>query len=532
MINTLAKILIVAALITILAAAYNLYTNNNDIQPGIRLSNKAKILMPSERRIKQEIEVDAQVVPEKEIKVSPEISGKLEMLAVSEGDRVSTGQQLASIEHRELLAQLNQAKAKLEQARAELEKAKAGARKEDIQIAEQKISEAKIQIEANKTALSNSIRAAIDSVDDLMEKVDEFFTDEDAEKPQINVRYLDQDGQATVERYRKELQAPLFRLAKTEVKLRDFEYVQAAKASELLADSQLLFDTLSKIKQMVGDMETLAGDALDSHPSFRRLLEMQSAMQEARLAVENIKSSVHGPSSNLKLAVSKLIQAETSLHKLLAGTRKEDLEALEANLRLAEASVSAAESKLNKASILAPSSGTVSKIYKEKGEFVSSLEPILSIITDGVFVKARVPEVDISKVKLGMPVDIKFDAYKSKRFKGEVYFIYPAQKEINNIVYYEIKILIKDPDAKNYEILPGMTASVFVPTVNKNAEISIPLSIVQKDDKGEFVNVLRKGAVNPFVPQKVYIKLGDKDNKYVEVLSGLNKTDKIVIGKE
>ncbi len=528
-INTLAKLLIVAAIVSMGFAVYNVYNNQ---EAPIHKINKYKTITPATRTLKQEIEVDAQVVPEKEIKVSPEISGKLEMLSVSEGDRVRLGQQLASIEHRELLAQLNQAKAKLEQARAELEKAKAGARKEDIQIAEQKLSEAQIQIESSKTALANSIRAAVDNVDDLMENIDEFFTDEDAEKPQVNVRYLDRDGQEKAEGYRKELQMPLAQLLDVEVKLRDFEYVQNAKYTELLSDAQLLFDTLSKIKQMVGDMETLAGDALDSHPSFRRLLEMQSAMQDARLAVESIKSSVHTSSSNLKLAASRLTQAETALKKLLSGTRKEDLEALEANVKLAEATLRAAESKLEKAIITAPSSGTISKIYKERGEFVSSLEPILSIITDDVFVKARVPEVDISKVKLGMPVEIKLDAYKSKRFKGEVYFIYPAQKEINNIVYYEIKILIKDPDAKNYEILPGMTASVFIPTVNKNAKITIPLSIVQKDDKGDFVNVLRKGAVNPFTPQKVYIKLGDKDNKYVEVLSGLSKTDKIVIGKE
>jgi len=213
----------------------------------------------------------------------------------------------------------------------------------------------------------------------------------------------------------------------------------------------------------------------------------------------------------------------------VAGTRQEDIDALEAAVQLAEAQVASAQTKLNKAKIYAPVSGQVSKLYKEQGESVMASEPILSIIAGGVFVKAQVPEVDISKVKLNMDVDVKFDAYKSKRFKGRVYFIYPTQKEINNIVYYEVKILLDEKDVQDYEILPGMTASVYIPTVDKEAKVSIPSHITQKDDGGTFVYILDRKGVNPNVPQKRYIKLGATDGKYVEVLSGLSLSDKVVI---
>ncbi len=530
LINTLAKFLIVAAIVSMGFAVYNVYNNQ---EAPIHKINKYKTITPTSRTLKQEIEVDAQVVPEKEIKVSPEISGKLEMLAVSEGDKVIAGQQLASIEHRELLAQLNQAKAKLEQARAELEKAKAGAREEDIILAKEAVSESKIALNSAKAELANVIRASSDFLDQKIGEIDVFFVEPDLENSiSFTVKRVDNKTQDIITHSRYALNNPLNRIYSYSEQLKSFEEIADVDTQELIEYGAILSKLLADIKSMLNYMEAGAQDALEEWPNEISLSILQQKSQELRPGFEIEKQKVDMALSAVQLALSKYKQADAQLKKIEAGSREEDIRALEAALRVADAGVASIQAKLNKANIFAPASGTISQVYKEKGEFVSSLEPILSIITDGVFVKARVPEVDISKVKLGMPVEIKFDAYKSKRFKGEVYFIYPAQKEINNIVYYEIKILIKDPDAKNYEILPGMTASVFIPTVNKNAELSIPLSIVQRDDKGEFVNVLRKGAVNPFVPQKVYIKLGDKDNKYVEVLSGLSKTDKIVIGKE
>ena len=530
MINTLSKILLVAAAITLLAGAYNIYSGQNEIKSPLnsRFSGTHKTIFPAKQSLKKDIEVDAQVVPLKEVKVSSEIPGRIEWLGVSEGDKVSVGQHIASIEHSELLTQLAQAKARLAQARAELDKAKAGARKEDITIAEQKVTETKIQIESSALSLAGVLRSAIDKIDDNMEIVDEYFTDENSEKPQVNVRYLDESGQKDAETRRLALQKPLQSLHDLEIKLRDSEYVKSADIPTLLSHASLTTATLTEIKELVGNLESLASDALETHISFRRLKELQADMQKVRAATEAEKSKVDSSISAIKLANAKYEQARVALEKLEKGTRQEDLDALQANVDLAKAALETVQSKLDKASVQSPVSGTVSQVMKEQGEYVNSQEPIISIVTSGVYIKAQVPEVDIAKIHTGMPVSVKFDTYKSKRFNGKIYFIYPTQKEINGIVYYDIKVLLDKGEADNYDIKPGMTATVYIPVLNLKDKLTVPNKLIKKDSQGAYVYVIDPKAVNPNIPQKRYIKTGPTDGKYTVVLSGLISSDRLL----
>ncbi len=91
------------------------------------------------------------VVADRKAAVSPKISGRLEYLGVDTGSRVKPGQVIARLEHRDLDAQLsdaksalanyqaahNQAEAELEQARANLAQAQANHQKSSLELARQ-----------------------------------------------------------------------------------------------------------------------------------------------------------------------------------------------------------------------------------------------------------------------------------------------------------------------------------------------------------------------------------------------------------
>ena len=91
------------------------------------------------------------VVADRKAAVSPKISGRLEYLGVDTGSRVKPGQVIARLEHRDLDAQLsdaksalanyqaahNQAEAELEQARANLAQAQANYQKSSLELARQ-----------------------------------------------------------------------------------------------------------------------------------------------------------------------------------------------------------------------------------------------------------------------------------------------------------------------------------------------------------------------------------------------------------
>ncbi len=528
-INTLAKILVLAAIATMGLAVYNVY--NNNLEPKspkeIILQKKREAgVSPEIRLIKKEIKVDAKVEPLKEVQVSSEIAGIIEWLGVKEGDNVYKGQHVATIEHSELISAVNQAKAQVEKAEAELAKAKAGASEEDIALVKKTIEEAKIALAATDLDLQNDMRQIMDRIDDYIDEIDEFFTgEEDIDTVQFNVHYIDSLTLNSFEKQRKEIENSIIKLRQINEALHSMENTDHDTVRKWAAD---ITDTIFKIKKLSDEMESAATDELKKYPNDKRLKELQFAMRQLRPSLEQDKKVLDKQISALDLALARLERANAEYDKVLAGPRQEEIDALEASIRLAEAQLRAAQSQLNKATVRVWTAGKVSQILKEEGERVSSMEPIMSVITDGVYVKAQVPEVDISKVSVGMPVEIKFDTYKSKRFNGEVYFIYPSQKEINHIVYYEIKVLPDKEEIARYDIKPGMTATVYIPIVNKEAKVAIPSRLIKKDEKGEYVYVLDKKAPNPNLPQKKYIESGVSDGEYTEVLSGLASYMKVL----
>ncbi|MBI5755165.1 HlyD family efflux transporter periplasmic adaptor subunit [Candidatus Peregrinibacteria bacterium] len=90
-----------------------------------------------------------------EISLSFPISGKIESLAVSEGDRVSTGQTLAKIESWDLDLKVEMAKSALLIAEANLALKSAGNRKESIRVSEAEVSKSKASFESAKNDLSS-----------------------------------------------------------------------------------------------------------------------------------------------------------------------------------------------------------------------------------------------------------------------------------------------------------------------------------------------------------------------------------------
>jgi HlyD family secretion protein len=80
-----------------------------------------------------------------EIRIAPEVNGRLARVAVSPGQRVAKGDLLATIDNPDLVAALGEAEAALASARAEREHVYSGARPEEVQIA----SEAVRTAEAN-----------------------------------------------------------------------------------------------------------------------------------------------------------------------------------------------------------------------------------------------------------------------------------------------------------------------------------------------------------------------------------------------
>ena len=227
------------------------------------------------------------------------------------------------------------------------------------------------------------------------------------------------------------------------------------------------------------------------------------------------------------------------------------------SVKSAEASLKEAKENLQKTSIYAPISGTVSRLNVEKGERVVGTvqmagTELLRIANLNVMeVKVDVNENDIVSVSLKDTAIIEIDAYLKEKFKGIVTEIANSANVLgvstDQVTNFEVKIRILSSSYshlievnKPYPFRPGMSATVEIQTKYKADVLTVPIQAVttridsvnndtidvdkkKDEDVKEIVFVYSEGKV---IQQEV--KTGIQDDSYIEILEGLKEDDEVV----
>ncbi|WP_456419418.1 efflux RND transporter periplasmic adaptor subunit [Thermovibrio sp.] len=239
----------------------------------------------------------------------------------------------------------------------------------------------------------------------------------------------------------------------------------------------------------------------------------RSAKRELKLAESSLKSA----RENLKRALLNLKAAKEELKRLKAE--------FEEGLKKAEADLKTAQIRYSYSYIYAPKSGIISFVSTQEGEtvvaglnapqFVTILDP--EKLENWIYVD----ETEIGKVKKGMEVVFRVDAYRDKVFKGKVVEIYPKPKILNNVVYY----VVVARGFKDVELLrPEMTTHNQIIAGIKKGVLVVPNQAV-KWKNGKFIIYKVEGSKVVEVP----VKVGWSDDTYTEIVSGLREGDKVAL---
>ncbi|MDU8885689.1 efflux RND transporter periplasmic adaptor subunit [Yeosuana sp. MJ-SS3] len=149
--------------------------------------------------------------------------------------------------------------------------------------------------------------------------------------------------------------------------------------------------------------------------------------------------------------------------------------------------------------------GKVYALYKEPGEIVSSMDPLVSIGSASDFlVEMLVDEVDIVKIKVGQNVLIHLDAYYGEVFNGVVSKIYPEKDQRNQTFKIEA-VFIKPPQV----LYPGLSGEANIVISKKESVLVIPKAYLIDGNKV----ITNEGLVT--------VTLGIQNMKDIEVQSGL-----------
>src|SRR2546430_9975365 len=189
--------------------------------------------------------------------------------------------------------------------------------------------------------------------------------------------------------------------------------LEAARASLEAAEAQLK----KNIVEAEGPDAEFARRAFERAKSlFAQSLIAQSVLDDAHSAVDVAENRKRAAQSQLAISQAKVAEARAQVAQAKAATDR------------------AAEDLAN-ATIRAPIAGTVLTRDVEVGSPVSSILNLGANATlvmtigdiDQVFVRGKVDEADIGRVRLGQPARIRVETFKEKTFNGRVTQISPME---------------------------------------------------------------------------------------------------------
>ena len=160
-----------------------------------------------------------------------------------------------------------------------------------------------------------------------------------------------------------------------------------------------------------------------------------------------------------------------SLSKTGSGTQA-NLDAAVSALRVAEAQVNTAQTRLVRRGGFAPVAGTIQQIYFREGETVPAQRPVVSIMPPGnMKLRFFVPETDLPKLSIGEDVRITCDSCAAD-LTAKIYFIATAAEYTPPVIYSldernKLVYLIQARPAKPDMLRVGQPISVYVsaPTI-------------------------------------------------------------------
>lgn len=280
--------------------------------------------------------------------------------------------------------------------------------------------------------------------------------------------------------------------------------------------------------------------ALQTKGERLQLAEAQARLRKAELKLE-------APPDIVGINERKTAEIEHSIAKREATAVASRLGALE---RAATARITLLESKLREASaivadtqrsiaamtVVAPRDGTIVYVTDWRGEKskvgdnVWKAKRIIEI-PDLTRMKAEgeVDEVDAGRVAVGQRVSLRLDSHPDEELRGTIVSAgrtVQAKKGTQDplkVLRVDIRLDRTDPA----KMRPGMRFAGTIELGRARNAVLIPREAIFLGPKGPFVH--RRDALKV---EKVPVKLGGENDKFVQVLRGLQQGDRVLVAKE
>jgi RND family efflux transporter MFP subunit len=288
------------------------------------------------------------------------------------------------------------------------------------------------------------------------------------------------------------------------------------------------------------EVPELAAQVSGTEAAVRTAAEQIRRAQGDLARAQSSQAAVHS-------AYSRLKQAADSQPGLVAQQEVDDSQAKDlagaAQVQSAEAELSAAKHQMEAAQanqkeyaalsaythITAPFDGVITNRYQDTGALVAAgtsnnttSTPVVRLAQISVLrLVLPIPESIAAQIRLGQPIKVRVQAL-NQDFVGTVSRFADALNQQTRTM--ETEVDFQNNDGK---LLPGMYAQADISHDEKRNVLTVPVEAVRQH--GENGNVLVVDAQNTV--EEKHLKLGQSDGTSIEIVSGLNEGERVIVGR-
>lgn len=219
------------------------------------------------------------------------------------------------------------------------------------------------------------------------------------------------------------------------------------------------------------------------------------------------------------VAKAKMRVASEQLRIALAGPTPEAIRVAEAQVAQASAALAQSRQMLEDTTVEAPFPGVITGRFRKTGDYAKKGDEILEITNlSPLEAEFNVPERFASVVREGLSVDVQVESIRLKR-KGNIFAVNQAIEPRTRTFLVKVEVDNSDRAIKSGAFCTG---TFLLPTVRDVA--AVPIEALQDLEGRSFVWVANNRKAG-----RVFVRVGEQDQEYVEIREGLTEGDTVVI---
>jgi membrane fusion protein (multidrug efflux system) len=247
---------------------------------------------------------------------------------------------------------------------------------------------------------------------------------------------------------------------------------------------------------------------------------IQDAYTSARAGLISARNAADVAAKDLARN-QKLLAAGAIAERDIEQSRRVSI-AAQAALEDANSRLASAEKAYRSTTVTAPFSGVVSERPVSPGDVVQPGSALFTVVDpSSMRLEASVPAEQLASIRIGVPVSFTVSGYPGRQFVGRITRINPTADPTTR----QVRIYVSIPNAGR-ALVGGLFANGRMSSATRMGLV-VPASAVDVRGTAPSVMRVRQGKV-----EKVQVQIGltDKSSETIEVLSGLQAGDTLLLG--